>query len=174
MEKRLVMHIERCVGCHTCEIECAIAHSASKNLATIVMSGEKPGYRVFVEAYMSRSIPVHCSHCQKAACMLACPTHAIHRDDEHGPVLFDRSRCIGCRMCVHACPFGVLTVDSSGRTVLKCDLCIERLAEGMEPACVAGCPTRAVTFELEDTTAHTKRRRSAAMILAAQEESIVD
>ncbi len=173
MEKRLVMHIERCVGCHTCEFECAVAHSESKCPVTIIMSGEQPGYRVFVESYANKAIPVHCSHCQKAACMLACPTHAIHRNEEGGPVLFDRSRCIGCRMCVHACPFGVLTVDSSGRGVLKCDLCIERLAEGQEPACVAGCPTKAVTFEEEIDSTRTKRRRSAAMVIVAQEESLV-
>jgi Fe-S-cluster-containing dehydrogenase component len=77
-------------------------------------------------------------------------------------------------MCVHACPFGVLTVDANGRGVLKCDLCVERLAEGQEPACVAGCPTKAVTFEEEVETTRTKRQRSAAMVVAAQEESIVD
>ena len=174
MEKRLTVHIERCVGCHTCEFVCAIAHSDSKNPETIIMSGERPGYRVFVESYANRAIPVHCSHCEKAACMLACPTHAIHREEEGGPVLFDVARCIGCRMCVHACPFGVLTVNSRGKGVLKCDLCVERLAEGLEPACVAACPTKAVTFETEEDSTRTRRRKSAAMVLAAQEESIVD
>jgi Fe-S-cluster-containing dehydrogenase component len=76
-------------------------------------------------------------------------------------------------MCVHACPFGVLTVDADGRGVLKCDLCIERLADGQEPACVAGCPTKAVTFEVENDSTQTKRRMSAAMVVAAQEESLV-
>jgi carbon-monoxide dehydrogenase iron sulfur subunit len=150
MGKKLVVNIEKCVGCHTCEFVCAVTHSTSKDPETIVRTGEKPGYRVFVEAYGGKAIPLHCNHCQKAACMIACPTHAIYREEETGPVQFESKRCIGCKMCVQACPFGVISMSANGRGVLKCDLCIERLAEGQEPACVAGCPTKAILFEQEE------------------------
>ncbi|MBD3306586.1 4Fe-4S dicluster domain-containing protein [candidate division KSB3 bacterium] len=173
MEKKLVVHIEKCVGCHTCEFVCAITHSTSKDPETIIQTGEKPGHRVFVETYGGRAVPVHCNHCKKAACMIACPTHAIYREDENGPVEFDVSRCIGCRMCVQACPFGVITMSADGRRVIKCDLCIERLAEGQEPACVVACPTKAVVFETEEEDNRSKRRRSAELIVTAQEEGQV-
>ncbi len=174
MEKTLTVHIEKCLGCHSCEFLCAVTHSASKDPEAIIFGREKPGYRVFVESYRNAPIPIHCKHCEKAACMLACPTHAIYREEEKGPVLFDMARCIGCRMCVQACPFGVMTMRPDGKTALKCDLCVDRLAEGLEPACVTACPTKATTFEEEVDSTRTKRRRSAAMVIAAQEESIVD
>ena len=173
MEKRLVIHIERCLGCHSCEFACAVAHTDTKDPEFLIRAGEKPGYRVFVETYGSTPVPVHCNHCEKAACMLACPTHAIYREEENGPVLFDASRCIGCKMCVQACPFGVMTINSTGRGVLKCDLCIERLAEGQEPACVAACPTKAVTFEREEDATRVKRRKSAELVVSAQQEGSV-
>jgi len=172
MEKTLVVNIETCLGCHSCEFLCAVTHSATKDPESIVHTGEKPGYRVFVEAYEGKAVPVHCSHCEKAACMIACPTHAIYRTEEKGPVLFDITRCIGCKMCVQACPFGVITMKSTGRGVLKCDLCVERLAEGQEPACVTACPTKAVTFESEENTNRAKRLKSAGLIVSAQEESV--
>jgi formate dehydrogenase iron-sulfur subunit len=76
-------------------------------------------------------------------------------------------------MCVQACPFGVIAMNLHGKGVLKCDLCIERLAEGQEPACVASCPTKAVTFESDEDANRVKRRKSAEMIVTAQEEGSV-
>jgi carbon-monoxide dehydrogenase iron sulfur subunit len=169
MKKVIVAHIERCMGCHSCELACAIAHSVSKDLNTIVRVGEKPGTRIYMEAYQGLAIPVHCNHCEEAACLLACPTGAIHREEERGPVMIDTSRCIGCRMCVQACPFGVMTMDSNGKGALKCDLCTERLAEGQEPACVAACPTKVVVFGSEEDVNREKRRETAAKMALAQE-----
>jgi carbon-monoxide dehydrogenase iron sulfur subunit len=161
------------MGCHTCELACAIAHSSSKDIETMMISGEKPGYRIHVESYGPRSIPLNCQHCEEPACVLACPTGAVHQKAPGKPVLFDKERCIGCGMCVQACPFGVITMSSEGKGVLKCDLCIERLAEGQEPACVTACPTKAVTFEREEETNRGKRQRSVEMIVTAQEEGQV-
>ncbi len=170
MKKVIVAHIERCMGCHSCELACAVAHSVSKDLNTMVRVGEKPGIRIYMEAYEGIAIPIHCNHCEEAACLLACPTGAIHRKEERGPVMVDTSRCIGCRMCVQACPFGVITLDSNGKGVLKCDLCMERLAEGQEPACVAACPTKVVIFGSEEETNREKRRKVAEKLVSAQQE----
>ena len=158
------------MGCHSCEFACAVAHSATKDPYAIIRVGERPGSRVFVEAYRGKAIPVHCNHCEEAACVLACPTGAVHRKEEKGPVLVDVTRCIGCRMCVQACPFGVMTLSSDGKGALKCDLCTERLAEGIEPACVMACPTKAVVFSSEEEANRAKRRKAAYMIVSAQQE----
>jgi carbon-monoxide dehydrogenase iron sulfur subunit len=169
MKKVIVAYIERCMGCHSCELACAVAHSVTKDLNAMVRVGEKPGSRIFMEAYEGIAIPIHCNHCEEAACLLACPTGAIHRREEKGPVLIDTSRCIGCMMCVQACPFGVMTVNSDGKGALKCDLCMERLAEGQEPACVMACPTKVVVFSSEEEVNRAKRRKVAEKLGLAQQ-----
>ncbi len=169
MKKSLIVTIERCVGCHSCEFACAVAHSSTKDMMSAIRAGEKPAYRIFVESYQGLSVPVPCNHCEEAACMLACPTAAIYREEENGPVLFDVSRCIGCKMCVQACPFGVMTLSYDGKTALKCDLCIERLAQGLVPACVEGCPTKAITFNTEEEATQVKRLKMAEKMTLAQQ-----
>jgi len=171
MGKIIAIDIEKCMGCKSCEIGCAVAHSSAKDLNTIARLGEKPGYRINVEAYGCRAVPVNCQHCEEAACVLACCTGAIYREAAGKPVLFDGERCIGCRMCVQACPFGVITLSRDGKRVLKCDLCIERLAIGQEPACVTACLTGALLFIDEEEANRAKRRKVAErMVTAGQAE----
>jgi Fe-S-cluster-containing dehydrogenase component len=88
-------------------------------------------------------------------------------------VLFDEQRCIGCKMCVQACPFGVITMRPDKKGVLKCDLCVERLARGEEPACVGACPTRALIFGDEQKAGRRKRRKAAERLVRASESAAV-
>ena len=167
--KKIVIRVDRCMGCKSCELACAVAHSATKNLMLTVLSGKKPGYRVNVEAAGRYSVPLHCNHCEDAPCIMACPTGALNRKDDDEPVVFDAEKCIGCTMCVEACPVGVLTVNVEGKGVLKCDLCIERLEQGLEPACVAACPTAALVFETPEKAPQRKRKKAAAKLAAGVE-----
>ncbi len=169
MAKRITIRIEKCLGCHTCELACAIAHSESKDIEAMMLAGEKPGYRIHVESYGPRSIPLNCQHCEEPACALACPTGAVHRKAPGKPVLFDEERCIGCSMCVQACPFGAITMSSQGKGILKCDLCIQRLAQGLEPACVSSCPTHALVFEEQRKSTGDKRKLAAQRLAVALE-----
>ncbi|NQT25185.1 4Fe-4S binding protein [candidate division KSB1 bacterium] len=168
-QKTVVVKVERCLGCRSCELACGVAHSLSKDLNRAIENNERPGYRISVEAYGSRAVPVYCSHCEEAACLLVCPTGAISRGGKGEPVLADDRRCIGCKMCIQACPFGVISMKSSGKGVLKCDLCIERLAKGQEPACVVACPTHALVYTTEAYSSKTKRKDAAKRMAKAQE-----
>jgi carbon-monoxide dehydrogenase iron sulfur subunit len=165
MSKKITCNIERCQGCHTCELACAIAHSAAGELVAIAAAGEKPGYRIHVENYGPKAIPLSCQHCEEAACTLACPTGAVRRLSAGKPVLMDDAKCIGCSMCVQACPFGVISMRPGGKVAFKCDLCVTRLAKGLEPACASSCPTRALALE-DEPVSNKEKRRAAVQRLA--------
>ncbi len=168
MSKKIVCAIERCMGCHTCELHCAIAHSGGKDLPAIVAAGENPGYRIHVEHYGPKAVPLSCQHCEEPACALACPTGAVRRLAPGKPVLVDDTKCIGCSMCVQACPFGVMAMRPSGKVAFKCDLCIERLAQGLAPACVSSCPTRSLSVEDEPASNKQKRQAAVEKLVGAQ------
>jgi len=187
MSKKITVRIERCMGCHTCELSCAIAHSsaaqkvggeatadpviaaADSAIVALAAAGERPGYRIHVEHYGPKAIPLSCQHCEEAACVLACPTGAVRRLAPGKPVLLEEARCIGCSMCVQACPFGVMAMRPGGKVAFKCDLCITRLAKGFQPACVSSCPTRALSLEDEPASNKDKRRAAVQRMAAAQE-----
>ena len=102
-----------------------------------------------------------CLHCVDPSCMSACPVSAMLKDPETGIVSHDPDRCIGCRYCVYACPFGVPQYDFSGPfgQIHKCQLCKHRLAEGELPGCVESCPTGATLFgRYEDLREEAHRR----------------
>ncbi|MBI5442342.1 MAG: 4Fe-4S dicluster domain-containing protein, partial [Deltaproteobacteria bacterium] len=90
-------------------------------------------------------VSLSCLHCEDAPCAAACPTGAISKDPASGAVTVRSEVCVGCRTCLLACPFGAPGYGSDGK-MQKCDLCSERVASGLEPACVAACPTKALAF----------------------------
>jgi Fe-S-cluster-containing dehydrogenase component len=133
------------------------------------MRGERPGYRIHVESFRARPVPVACQQCEEPACVAACPTGAVHRNAAGKPVLVDDTKCIGCSLCVQACPFGMMTMIPEGKVAMKCDLCVRRLAKGLQPACVSSCPTRALVFEEEAVYTRDRRLAAAGRMVAATE-----
>jgi len=149
--------VEKCVGCHTCELECALAHSKSDTFEEAAFSRELIYPRIILEAYGEEVFPMHCRHCTDAPCIAACPTSAMSRAGMQAPVTLDLRKCIGCNACVMVCPFGVIQ-NIPGRPALsKCDLCVDRLENDLEPACSAGCPTDAIRFTRIDDINAEKR-----------------
>ena len=88
---------------------------------------------------MRRSKPAACNHCTEPSCLKACPVGAISKEDEFGVVLIDQKKCIGCKRCKAACPYGAPTFDEKKKKMDKCTLCIHRLKDGLPPACVRTC-----------------------------------
>jgi len=133
MEKRaLVFRRKDCMGCHACEIACKQEHALGVGPRLV---------RVFEKSW--EFIPVYCHHCAKAQCKEACPVDAISRN-EQGIVLIDGQLCIGCRECLEACPFGAMQFEDRREVAVKCDLCLQRLAEKKQPACISVCPTACI------------------------------
>ena len=86
-----------------------------------------------------------CKHCADAGCLNVCPTGAIYRTD-FGTVNINQDVCNGCRYCVAACPFGVVTFNDDTGTAKKCTFCNDRLHNGLGPACAKACPTESIQF----------------------------
>jgi len=86
-----------------------------------------------------------CKHCTDAGCLNACPVNAITRTDM-GNVIISQDACIGCKYCIPACPFGVISFSQKTQTVHKCTLCNDRIHNGLGTACAKACPTGSIQF----------------------------
>jgi carbon-monoxide dehydrogenase iron sulfur subunit len=157
MKGIIYIDVDKCLGCKACEIECAIEHSKSKNLFGAISEKPLPQYRVKIEGLDEFNIPLQCRHCEDAPCIEICPTSALKKLGVEQPVILERELCIGCKWCVLVCPFGVIKLDREGKLITKCDLCYERLKLNEKPACVEGCPTKALKFMTMDEIIKEKK-----------------
>lgn len=125
-----------CVGCKACEIACKnrnqLGEGPRLRKVTSLEKGKFPNITV-------SNISLSCMHCGKPYCEEVCPEGAIHKRDEDGIVVVDETKCTGCHLCFEACPFGVPQYRDEEGTMVKCDLCLDRLKLGLEPACVRTC-----------------------------------
>ncbi|KYZ76785.1 4Fe-4S ferredoxin [Anaerosporomusa subterranea] len=141
--KKIWVDKEKCLGCKSCELQCAIERdSVSRTLLGAAQETPKPIARVGVHGSTGASFPIQCRHCQDAACLRACPSGAIQRDEAEGVVFIEQARCRGCWMCVMSCPFGAIVPAGAYKVAVKCDACLHM----EEPACVNSCPTGAMIY----------------------------
>lgn len=139
--KRIFVKEEHCIGCHLCEYNCAFANSGLSNMAK-ALKGKTIYPRIRVEGYDKITYAVSCRHCTDTLCVKSCISGAMHLED--GAVCIDKSKCVGCLTCILVCPYGAVTQGENG-VIQKCELCLKN-ATGA-PACVAGCPNRAIIYE---------------------------
>jgi len=171
MKGMLVIFAEKCVGCRSCELACAVEHSSSRDLFKAIQEDPLPQHRVEVETTEGMTLPLQCRHCEDAPCVAVCPTHALEKPSPDSPVSVRDDLWIGCRWCILVCPFGVIKTRRDGKAIIKCDLCEERRKEGKEPACVEACPTGALTF-MEAEKLSRERRGEFMVSLVKREEKI--
>lgn len=143
----------RCTGCKTCELSC----KDYKDLSTEVLfrriydyeggswaQGEGGSWTSSAFVY---HVSVACNHCDLPACVANCPTGAMQKDTKTGIVNVDSEVCIGCGTCATACPYSAPCIDSQMGISRKCDGCIDRVGEGLQPVCVNSCPMRCLEFD---------------------------
>ncbi|HAM49893.1 MAG TPA: 4Fe-4S ferredoxin [Nitrospiraceae bacterium] len=152
--KQIYVRPERCMGCRSCEIGCAVQHSKEKTLFSAVIQSPSPMKRLFVESTDNLRMPIICRHCEDAPCLRACISGCLYRDEKEF-VRRRKERCIGCWTCMMACPFGVITRDKEKHIAVKCDRCHKLDV----PACVNACPTGALVLVDVDDMPREKRQR---------------
>ena len=178
----IAINLDRCVGCHTCALSCKMQNNVPEGMLwnRVLTEGcERFDSAEGTYPNLSRTyLPLACQHCENPACERVCPTGATYKDDK-GRVEIDYDKCIGCRMCMAACPYNARTfnwndpvratgasygdarVPERARGVMeKCTLCKERTDEGDEPMCVRCCPADARIFgDLDDPDSAVSRLR---------------
>jgi formate dehydrogenase iron-sulfur subunit len=154
----------RCIDCRACMVACSVENKIPMNKTRIWVSGV--GLKGEYPDLERASMVYHCMHCNEPDCLSACPVGAYTKRED-GPVIYDADKCIGCRYCMNACPFGVPHFDYDkglvpGAFIDKCTMCPQRIDIGLEPACVATCPTEALDFgEWEDLVEQAHARIQA-------------
>jgi Fe-S-cluster-containing dehydrogenase component len=145
----IITDLNRCVGCLSCTVACKAMNGVNVGsfwLKTLRIGPHlsEGGSGAFpdVEMYF---LPMQCQHCKHPQCVEVCPTEASHIAAD-GTVQIDASKCIGCRFCVMACPYGIRYLNEEERVVEKCTLCEQRITQGELPQCVAQCSARARFF----------------------------
>ena len=160
----MLINTKKCVGCYACRMACQMINKLEPEEAFISYKEIEQGTYPSVYA---ETVPVQCMHCENAPCQQVCPTHATYTTDS-GVVLVDEEKCIGCKSCMEACPYGAryLVQSEDGyfgselneyesvayenmpkMTVDKCDFCIEHSGDGKpEPVCVKACMAEARLF----------------------------
>ncbi len=139
--KKVYVNEEWCLGCHLCEYNCAFAHSGTDDMVK-ALKGKPVFPRIHVEGNDNITFAVSCRHCADPLCVKSCISGALTKKD--GAVTIDSNKCVKCFTCILVCPYGALSRGENG-AVLKCDLCLEHSEDG--PACVKGCPNRAIVYE---------------------------
>ncbi len=137
----------KCSACNACAVACIDENDLTTG------DGRMCAYR-FVEECEKQQGGTYqffqkmhgCMHCENAPCINACPCGCLKKDEQTGLVLPDNTNCIGCQACKDACPFDAIRINKEGK-MEKCDGCIDRLRQGLRPACEQICPPRAIVFK---------------------------
>lgn len=138
--KTLFIDPSRCIGCRACEAACRECDS-HKGESMVMVDFVERGFSVATQ-------PTVCMHCSDpvAPCAQVCPAMAILITPDGIVQQAEPSRCIACRLCVYACPFGVPKMDLQAKLMKKCNLCYDRTSQDLKPWCAQACPTGALWY----------------------------
>ena len=150
----MVIDTIRCVGCMDCVVACKTENEVPEGLCRdwieTEASGDFPNIRLEIRSE-------RCNHCDNPPCVWCCPTGASHVEPFGTLVLITGEQCIGCKACLAACPYDARDSHPGGYAD-KCTFCVHRAKQGLDPACVAVCPTQCMHFgDLDDPHSEVSR-----------------
>ncbi|HZK71812.1 MAG TPA: 4Fe-4S dicluster domain-containing protein [Clostridia bacterium] len=137
----------KCTGCHLCELACSYKHYKT-------FSPELSNIKIESIEDIAFNVPNNCMQCEQANCIKVCVAGALYRDNKTGSILIDKNRCIGCKACAMACPFGAISLvkKNSKLEISICDLCAG------DPECIKVCRSGAINY-LEDSKINKIKRK---------------
>jgi len=153
-----------CIGCEKCVQACkrvnALGDDAPRRWQRQIDDLSATRYTTIVRRRGNHFVRQQCRHCLEPACASACLVGALHKTPE-GPIIYDSSKCMGCRYCMMACPYGIPRYqwDQPVPYVRKCTMCYDRVKQGGRPACVEACPQKATIFGSRDALLEEAHRR---------------
>ncbi len=154
--KRLAMVIDlrRCIGDQACSVSCKAEFDVPLGVwRSWIKQVDKGRYPYVTRVFLPRL----CNHCDHPPCVDACPVKATYQTDD-GSIQINEERCIGCRLCVSACPYNARYLHPVKKIVQKCTFCIHRVEAGVVPACVNTCPAEARIFgDLNDPNSEVSK-----------------
>lgn len=143
-----VIDIKNCYGCKTCSMACKSEHDNPHGVLwrrVREFTSDNPNTQGFIS--------MSCNHCDDPQCMKVCPAGTYTKRPD-GIVVQDHDRCIGCRMCIMACPYNAPVFDPAEGKTSKCNMCADYIDQGMTPRCVESCPGGVLHFgEIEQLRA---------------------
>ncbi len=140
---------DNCIACHACESACSEKNDLPPHLAFRTVGTIEGGYYPDVTRI---NISMACNHCEDPVCLKGCPTRAYTKYLEYGAVLQDPDICFGCGYCTWVCPYNAPQLDPVKGEVSKCNMCVDRLEVGLQPACVSACLGNALDFGVMEET----------------------
>jgi len=158
----LAVEAYRCVGCHACQVACKLEHGLPPGPRTLTVT--RLGPFLHGDTLAMSFLPTTCFHCDKPACVAACPTGAMQKRED-GIVFSDAQLCIGCQTCAVACPYGIPRLNTDTGKIFKCDGCKDRISEGLWPSCALACPTGALIFGSRGRMVQERRQREATRVV---------
>ena len=163
MKAAILTDTTLCIGCRECVIACKKENDLDVDIPrrwALDDGLSARNWTSILERDGGKFVRKQCRHCLEPACASACPVGALHKTPE-GPVVYDESKCLGCRYCMMACPYGIPRYDWDRQVpyVRKCVMCYDRIKRGGQPACTEACPTKATIFgDRDELLAEAKRR----------------
>ena len=159
---------KKCIGCHSCEIQCESNKSlpSGSNLCQIVPDGPT----VIDGLPRVSHVLMSCFHCESPWCVAVCPAGAMKKRPKDGIVYVDPLLCIGCKNCIAACPWGSVQWDPEKRQAIKCDFCMDRIDRGQKPACVTVCTSHCLEFGTTEPMLPGLRKKPTAALMPSGED----
>ena len=154
MSKAILTDITKCIGCLKCVSACKKENKLEMDVPRIWQKNDglsAENWTSIIKKPDNHYIRKQCRHCLEPACVTVCPVGALHKT-ETGAVVYDKDKCLGCRYCMMACPYGIPRYDWDEPVpyVRKCILCYDRLKNNQQPACTEICPEQATIFGERD------------------------